>query len=351
MTAPLRIVHAVRSTAFAGVEQFILRLAIQQSLDGHVVHVIGGDAARMREPLDAHSVTFSPASRTVETARAIGRLAVAVDVVNAHMTAADVAAVMALGPRRAAKPVLVSTRHFMSRRGRFAGIPIDNLVGGRIDSEIAISHAVAHVIGRRSTVVHSGIASDDAPDRPRGRTVLMAQRLEAEKRTEVGVRAFVASGLAHEGWTLEIAGDGAERPRLEALATRLGAEARFLGFRDDLPTRYRTAGLLLAPCPVEGFGLAVIEAMSRGLPVTAADSGAHREILGGLDGRALHTPEDPDAAGRALASLGGDPFGRAALGMAGRERQRAGFSITAQAQGTEAVYRAAIAAREARWSR
>lgn len=348
MTDALRIVHAIRSGAFAGVEQFVLRLAIRQAQDGHDVHVIGGEAARMGPPLREHGASFASATRTLETARAVAREAGDADVVNAHMTAADAAAVLALIPRRR-RPALVSTRHFTSRRGRFLGVPIDLLVARRIDAEIAISRAVADATGLPSTVVHSGVAAvDDDDSVARSRTVLMAQRLEAEKRTDLGIRAFARSGLADEGWTLEIAGDGAQRALLEDLAAQLGVDARFLGFRDDLATRYRTAGLLLAPCTVEGLGLAIIEAMATGLPVVAADAGGHRDLLDGLDPRAMYSPHDVDAAARSLRSLGGDAVGRAALGAAGRARQRTAFSIRSQATGTEAVYRAAIANRGGR---
>jgi glycosyltransferase involved in cell wall biosynthesis len=82
--------------------------------------------------------------------------------------------------------------------------------------------------------------------------------------------------------------------------------------------------------------------MASGLPVVAADAGGHREILGGLDERALFSADDPQSAASALASLATDDPGRLALGRAGFERQRTSFSLAAQAIGTEAVYREAL---------
>ncbi|WP_194397276.1 glycosyltransferase family 4 protein [Microbacterium atlanticum] len=343
MTDRLRIVHATRSGAFAGVEQFVLRLATRQALDGHEVRVIGGAAQRMERTLAAHGIAFTPAARTITTCRAI-REAHDADVVNTHMTAADVAAVAALaGYRR--PPAIVSTRHFVGVRGRGTRIPFDRVIGDRIDAEIAISHAVAASLGRPSTVVHAGVQDDGNAPLPRARTVLMVQRLEAEKRTDLGLRAFAASHLQDRGWMLEIAGDGAERVALQSLAAELGVTVRFLGFRDDVPLLMRSAGMLLAPCTAEGLGLAVLEAMSMGTPVIAADAGGHHEILEGLDPRALYSPEDTDAAARNLRELADDDGGRAALGSAGQSRQRAEFSLAAQAARTDAVYRAAIAGR------
>ena len=85
--------------------------------------------------------------------------------------------------------------------------------------------------------------------------------------------------------------------------------------------------------------------MATGLPAVAADAGGHSEILAGLDPRALFPADDVAAAARSLRALADDDAGRAALGAGGRKRQRDEFSITSQLAGTEAVYRAAIAAR------
>ena len=51
MTEPLRILHAISSNRFAGVEQFVRRLAIRQAHDGHTVAVLGGASEQMRAPL------------------------------------------------------------------------------------------------------------------------------------------------------------------------------------------------------------------------------------------------------------------------------------------------------------
>lgn len=341
MSEPLRILHAIRSDGFAGVEQFVLRLATVQAADGHRVAVIGGAGDRMLPGLDAAGVEHAPAARTIEVVRAVRRLSADVDVVNTHMTAADVAAVSALAGRRR-RPPIVATRHFAKPRGHLGPVSIGTMLRGRIDAQISISAAVAASVDGASTVVHTGVEPRPLGDgRPRDRTVLIAQRLEPEKHTHIGIRAFGASALQAHGWTLEIAGDGSERTALEALVRELGLDdaVRFTGFRSDLPAVMDRAGILIAPCPVEGLGLTVLEAMAGGLPVVAASAGGHVELLEGLDHRTLFTPDDSADAGLRLRSLANDVPGLAALGNAERERQQRDFSIRAQADGTEAVYR------------
>lgn len=346
---PLRILHAIRSDSFAGVEQFVCRLAIAQALHGHVVAVIGGAEERMRGPLERADVPYQPASRTREVIAAIRRRAGSTDVINTHMTAADIAAVVAfLGTRK--RPAVVSTRHFARRRGRFRTLPLDVFVRGTVDRDLSISEAVATAIRVPSVVVHTGVADRPDTGEPREAVVLVAQRLQLEKHTEVALSAFAASGLASEGWSMQIAGDGAESARLRALADELGVsrDIRFLGFRSDVPELMARAALLIAPCPVEGLGLTVLEAMASGLPVVAADAGGHRDLLATLDSRALFTPDDGGAAASALQLFARDVGAREELGAAGRIRQREFFSIASQVAGTDAVYEDAIV-RRAGW--
>jgi glycosyltransferase involved in cell wall biosynthesis len=343
MSRPLRILHAIRSDGFAGVEQFVLRLAIAQSAAGHHVSVIGGAAERMAPLLGAAGVEFTPAARTLQVTRAVRRSTADVDIVNTHMTAAEIGALLGLmGRRRRRRPAVVATRHFAKPRGWTGPVPVGPLVRRRVDAQISISAMVAAAVDGPSTVVHPGVETRPLPPAAsRERTVLIAQRLEPEKHTHVGIRTFAESGLARAGWTLRIAGDGSEREALTGLADSkgLGGAVRFLGFRPDVPELMARAGILLAPCPFEHFGLTVLESMATGLPVVAASAGGHVDMLDGLDARALHRPDDVHDAAERLRSLAHDPAGRTALGAAARARQERHFSLRSQVEATDAVYR------------
>jgi len=341
--ARLRIVHVVCSDRFAGVEQFVLRLAVAQAEAGHDVHVIGGAESRMREPLAAAHAGWSAATGVRQALSALRARRDRMDVVNTHMTDADVAAVLALGRRG---PALVSTRHFTLRRGRALGVPVDLLVRRRVDAEIAISSAVAAATGAPSTVVHSGVPEADTDsEAAREHVVLMAQRLQPEKRTDVGIRAFVSSGLARDGWRLDIAGAGPLHDDLQRLIDDLdaGESVRLLGFRDDVPALLRTASLFLAPCEIEGLGLAVLEAMASGAAPVAAAAAGHRDVLAGIDERSGYRPGDIEDAAAALRTLADDGERRQRLAAAARDRARTEFSMKGQVAGTDAAYRRALA--------
>ena len=76
---------------------------------------------------------------------------------------------------------------------------------------------------------------------------------------------------------------GARATGALALNSGIASAVHFLGFRTDVPGLMDECGILLAPCPIEGLGLTVLEAMQSGLPVVAAHAGGHVEMLDGLD--------------------------------------------------------------------
>ncbi|MGD8200625.1 glycosyltransferase family 4 protein [Ornithinimicrobium sp. W1679] len=331
----VRIRHVVLSTAFAGVERHICLLANAQVQQGHDVEVWGGKPEAMGAALDEH-VLARPAPRTLVGA---GRVVSAgpVDILHSHMTAAEVACVTAGWSWSV--PV-VATRHFAARRG--ASVPgrlASGWIGRRLAAQIAVSRYVAAAVDGTSEVVYPGVEEIRTAEAHDEHVVLVVQRLQPEKDTESALRAF-AEG-APDGWRLKVVGDGPEKDRLYRLAQQLGIETRtaFLGFRNDVHELMRSAAVLIAPCPVEGLGLSVLEAMSHGLPVVASDAGAHPETVGRAVSAELFTPGDADQAGEQLRRLCADPQLRQRYGQDLRSVQRKFFTPEAQAQATEEIYR------------
>ena len=318
------IVHVVATNNFAGVERYITYVAPLQAAAGWNVTVVGGERDSMRRALGT-SVRHFPGSTVNAAAAQVSGLGRRVDVVHAHMTAAEFAALLAWP---IARPKLVSTRHFAARRG---SSPAVNLSGRFIRyafaEQISISQFVADTIHEPSILIPNGVP-DVAAVTGTGRRVLVAQRMETEKDTQVALEAWAKSGLGADGWTLAFAGRGAEEQHLRTRTHELGLEdsVEFLGFVDDLQSEMATAGIFLATALAEPFGLSVVEAMAHGLPVIASAAGAHRETVGSVAPELLFAPGDSDACALLLRQVAGSP--NPEWGARLQERQREAFSLT-----------------------
>jgi glycosyltransferase involved in cell wall biosynthesis len=205
----------------------------------------------------------------------------------------------------------------------------------------------------RITVAHNGIdgpaGADPEPPASwpgEGLRLLYLGRLEDRKRPELAVRTLAELTRAGQPASLVLAGEGPALQSLQATALELGVCERvsFLGRVSDARkwSLYDGAELLLFGSTIEGFGLVVAEAQSRGLPAVAARGTATAEAL--RDGTSgLLAEPTPDAFAAAVVELL-DPERRAAMSGAAREFA-ARFTWDACATGVAEALRAAVGAR------
>jgi glycosyltransferase involved in cell wall biosynthesis len=142
---------------------------------------------------------------------------------------------------------------------------------------------------------------------------------------------------------LAFAGHGTDTGALRARAIERGVDGdvRLLGAvdPDHLEALYAAAALFITATRFEGFGLPVLEAMARDVPVACSNLPVLREVAGAA--AVWLEPGNPATIGRAIAAALGDAE---RLRTAGRARAQR-YSWAATARATADVYERAAAAR------
>lgn len=281
------------------------------------------------------------------------------DVVHIHsaLVASLARPVIRLRRRGGSRPALVVTEHAAwgsyARGTRIANhltLPLD-------DVHLAVSEAARQAMPRRfrarTEVVIHGVLTDE----------LSAVRAERDAvREELGVSddevlvVTVANLVMEKGYpdllraarrvldeNPQVRFVAAGRGHLEAKLLRLhqslglGDRFRFLGFRPD-PVRLMTGGDLMAMSSIwEGYPVAVMEALSVGLPIVAtAVGGVPEAVRDGVEGY-VTPPHHPQLLAEAILRMAGDAPARKRMAVAALERSH-NFDIRTTVARLEDIY-------------
>jgi glycosyltransferase involved in cell wall biosynthesis len=175
-------------------------------------------------------------------------------------------------------------------------------------------------------VAPPGTAPAPRADRADPGRLLCAASLTSRKGHDTLLDAL--SRMADLNWRLRVAGAGDPRP-LIARAARAGIADRvdWLGELGaaEMAAEYAAAGAFVLASRFETYGMALAEALARGLPVVSTTAGAIPDTVPASAG-ALVPPGDPAALARALRRLVGEPLWAAAAAdaswRAGRDLPR-----------------------------
>ena len=168
----------------------------------------------------------------------------------------------------------------------------------------------------------------------------MVCRLVEQKGVPYALEAVRRIKKKYPRARLVIAGDGEKADELRRLTSALGIADRvhWLGWRSDAAELMAAFDLLLVPSLGEGFGLVLLEAMARRVPVIASRVGAIPEVIAHGETGILIEPRDVDALAQAMARLLDDRALRKYMGLLGAARLEERFSVERMVEGTIAVY-------------
>ena len=370
----MRVVHIIKVTRISGAERHLLLLLaglIERGIDARLVILVERDQP-MADMLSEARLLDIPITRLVirrdYDLALLWKLRAALreqkpDLVHTHLVHADLFgffAAKAAGIRR-----VLSSRHNddqFRRQPRWR--KIHRRLWRWLDGGIAISDAIKRFVievegapPEKVTVVHYGFDfawpsdEDIAAARQRLRADLgleadtlllgMVCRLVEQKGIPYALEALRRIRSGYPRAHLVIAGDGEKAAELRRLASALGIADRvhWLGWRSDAAELMAAFDLLLVPSLGEGFGLVLLEAMARRIPVVASRAGAIPEVVVHGETGILIEPRDVEALAQAMARLLGDRALRKYMGLLGAARLEERFSVERMVEGTIAVYR------------
>jgi len=341
----VRIAHVIAEMGSGGAEALVEDLARHRLSRGDAVTVASA-GGRRADALAAEGVRLVPvalhrrsvAKAVLGAAGAARSLRGQADVVHAHNVGAALVAHLATRwPRR--RPPLVVTVHGLPAADypRAAG-----LLRRTADLVVAVSETEREKLvagglpADRVTVVDNAVAPPAPYDRSVARrelgldpdvpVALWVARLAPPKRPDLLVEAWRS---VPEPAVLLVAGGG-------PLVVAGDARVRVLRERSDVPRLLAAADVYCLASDSEGMPMAVLEAMSAGVPVVATGVGG---LVAGCTGAArLVPPGDVEALAATLTELLGSPERRAELAAAGRERVAERFSVAAMRGAYDAVY-------------
>jgi glycosyltransferase involved in cell wall biosynthesis len=178
----------------------------------------------------------------------------------------------------------------------------------------------------RVTVIHNFLPPDrvhGAPRRPPFtqtgvRKILTVSRLDSLKRPHLLLDALDARPELDD-LDIRIIGAGPEFDLMRRRAAQRHPRVHLHGFSDDVPGAMAQSDLLVHLCPVESFGLVVLEAMAADLPVLVPDGGGAGLIVShGQNGFRFAADNAIDLADRLLELRRAAPEALNAVVAAGR---------------------------------
>ena len=344
----MKLLFVVPQMTTGGAEQVVYDLCSGLLHRGHGIGLAsaGGHLADELAKVGVHIVTVRGLDRRwpMGMARAAFRLARVLrqdtyDLVNAHSLTTSLISFMALRLTRS-RARHVFTLHLPEKlwyyrvMGRTLGWTVDQVVTVCRDNRTRLVNS--GVDENRIRVIYNGVDVDRFSPEPREkgenrfRIGILGRLIERKGHADLlQALSSLVGGMVPTDVYLDIIGDGPMRDDLKQLTLDLGLKENvsFLGDRRDVPALLQELDVLAMPSTYEAFPVAILEALSSGLPVVATAVNGITEVIKHGETGFLVQPHDIEGLAQALATVAQSPDLRRHLSLNGVREVKERFSI------------------------
>ncbi len=212
-------------------------------------------------------------------------------------------------------------------------------------SELAACRAAGAYAPDKSIIIPNCVTIPNTTNTPTRHTpdlrLLAVTRLEAEKGNSTLLDIMAALSQHTRQFQLLIVGDGPERTTLQQKIHTLGLEhhVTLLGGRDDVPQLMQNADAYITASHGEAHSIAMLEAMSHGLPVIASRVRGHIDMIDDDHNGLLFDLNTPQHAALTVQRLINTPQLATRLGKAGQQFVSQNYSIEIMLNKLASLYR------------
>ncbi len=369
---PITVLHLINGFADASIERIILNFVTRlgtQEYRWHVLGLTGGTLLPEFEKAGAVAVDLSlPENAVISPAAFLRRYLQQepTDVLHTHTIKS-----ILLGARACAgqkkPPFHLATKHILTRpserrHGLFYAA-VDRLALYLPDHLVAVSDfmraqilALPGIPASKVTTIRNAIHTQ-AYHSPHLRSDCRAAwgiapstlavgfmgRIVQAKRIDILLTSFAAFHQTHPDSVLVLAGDGDQRPALEALAQSLqiANSVFWLGFVQDIPRLLAGLDIFVQPSVNEGLSLSLLEALAAGKAVIATDVGGTAEVLDQNRNGLLIPAGSSQALSAALAQMAEQPDQASAFARSGRAYVEHHFNLQQMITSYDRLYHTA----------
>jgi glycosyltransferase involved in cell wall biosynthesis len=237
----------------------------------------------------------------------------------------------------------------------------------RVDAVIAISKQIKQALiagGVAPRLIHTIYSGLDLSKVDRGEDHYKAVRFKLGVSSDAVLLGTVANLFPRKGYDVMLralpmilkaeptaqyviigTGEREYEQTLRELSEELGIAhcVHFYGFQDPVRPFLEAMDLYVHPARMEGFGIAVIEAMAAGKAVVATNTGGLPEVVDHGQSGLLVASDNPEALSAAVVTLLRDKVRREEMGERGAKLVRERFDLKASAAALKQLYDQVVA--------